>query len=124
MTRSFAIFTLRARPRSPAGSCGVSGVARASPTRSAVAGGRELLLLAPVALPGQAGPSGAVPDAVDPRPGLAAGLRAGEGRAAGRRVHQDVAEQQAVEAAERKHGAAGETRGGEASEGREDGFRK
>lgn len=56
-----------------------------------------------VALPRQAGLLGAVPDAQDPRPGLSAGLRAGEGRAAGRGVREDVAEQQAVEAAEHVH---------------------
>lgn len=56
-----------------------------------------------VALPGQAGLLGAVPDALDPRPGLRAGRRAGKGRAAGRGVHQDVAEKQAVEAAKHVH---------------------
>lgn len=40
---------------------------------------------------------------MDSRPALAAGRRAGEGQAAGRGVHEHVAEQQAVEAAEHVH---------------------
>lgn len=83
----------------------VSGCA--SPTRSGVAGGRLLPPSDSVPLPGQAAAPGVVPDAVDPRPGPAAGLRAGEGGAAGRGVRQDVAEQQAVEAAEHVHHAGG-----------------
>lgn len=80
----------------------------ASPTQSRVTRGWRLLGFGchSVALPGQAGLLGAVPDAQDPRPGLSAGLRAGEGRAAGRGVRQDVAEQQAVEAAEHVHHTA------------------
>lgn len=54
-------------------------------------------------LPRQAGVLGVVPDAQDPRPGLSAGLWGGEGGAAGRGVHEDVAEQQAVEATEHVH---------------------
>lgn len=62
------------------------------------------------ALPGKAGLQGAVPHAQDPRPGLSARGLAGEGRAAGRGVHQDVAEQQAVEAAKHVHHTAGQQR--------------
>lgn len=62
------------------------------------------------ALPGKAGLQGAVPHAQDPRPGLSACGLAGEGRAAGRGVHQDVAEQQAVEAAKHVHHTAGQQR--------------
>lgn len=62
------------------------------------------------ALPGKAGLQGAVPHTQDPRPGLSARLLAGEGRAAGRGVHQHVAEQQAVEAAEHVHHTAGQQR--------------
>lgn len=58
------------------------------------------------ALPRQAALLGAVPHALDPRRGVAAGGGAGEGGAAGRGVDQDVAEQQAVEAAEHVHHAA------------------
>lgn len=74
-------------------------------TRACVAGGWQLLLFGPdgVAFPGQAGALGVVPDALDPRPGLTAWRRAGKGQAAGRGVHEDVTEQQAVEAAEHVH---------------------
>lgn len=76
----------------------------ATPTRARAAGGRSNA----AALPGEAGLQGAVPHAREPRPGLSARRRAGEGRAAGRGVHEDVAGQQAVEAAKHVHRAAGE----------------
>lgn len=56
-----------------------------------------------VTVPGQTGLLGAVPDAQDPRPGLTAGRFGGEGRAAGRGVHEDVTEQQAIKAAKHVH---------------------
>ena len=90
-------------------------------TRPRVAGGWQLLLFGPggVAFPGQAGVLGAVPDALDPRPGLAAWRRAGEGRAVGRGVHEDVTEQQAVEAAEHVHHTERKQRREDVSGGRE-----
>lgn len=62
------------------------------------------------AVPGKADLQGAVPHTQDPRPGLSARRLAGEGRAAGRGVDEDVAEQQAVEAAKHVHHAAGRQR--------------
>lgn len=66
----------------------------ASPTWSRVAGGLLLLFSADnVAFPRQTGLLGGVPHAVNSWPGLAAGRRAGKGRAAGRGVREDIAEQ-------------------------------
>lgn len=76
----------------------------ATPTRAGVAHSRSHA----AALPGKAGLQGAVPHAQDPRPGLGARGLAGEGRAAGRGVDQEVAEQQAVEAAKDVHHTAGQ----------------
>lgn len=83
----------------------------ASPTRSRATRGQRVFAPQGAALPRQAG---VVPDAQDPRPGLPAGLRRGEGRAAGRGVHEDVAEQQAVEAPEHVHHTATQEQRGDA----------
>lgn len=76
-----------------------------SPTWSRSAGGWKLLLFSSdsVALPWQTDLLGDIPDTVDSRPCLHAGRHGGEGQAAGWGVHEDVAQQQAVEATEHVH---------------------